>query len=183
MPELFYLAITSVDGYVEDARGKFDWAAPDVVVHSFINDLMEPVGTYLYGRRMYETMLAWETITEGEHHIQEFARIWRAADKVVFSRSLTSVSSERTRIEKEFRPDLIRSWVAASSGGAGIGGAELASAALASQLVDEYHLLIAPYVAGGGKRALPEQIQLRLELTDEKRFPSGMVYLRYRIGY
>lgn len=181
MAELIYFTIASLDGYVEDESGEFGWAVPDDEVHSFVNDLVRPVGTYFYGRRMYETMLAWETIADGPPPIQDFGSIWRQAEKVVFSRTLTSLSSARTRIEREFRPDVVRTWAAESPGGAAVGGAELAAAALAAELVDEYHVLIAPYVTGGGKAALPEGMPLRLDLRDEKRFRGGMVYLRYGV--
>jgi dihydrofolate reductase len=181
MSKLIYFTIASLDGYIEDERGTFDWAVPDDEVHAFVNDLVRPVGTFVYGRRMYETMLAWETLTEGAPVLRDFGRIWRAARKVVFSRTLAAPSSERTRIEREFRPDLVRSLLAASPGGAGIGGAGLASAALSAHLVDEIHLLVAPHVAGGGKAALPRGMALRLELLDERGFRGGMIYLRYRI--
>jgi dihydrofolate reductase len=183
MSKLIYLAIASLDGYIEDERGRFDWAAPDEEVHAFANDLTRPIGTFYYGRRMYETMRAWESITDGGPVMTDFAGLWRAADKVVFSRTLESTSTERTRIEREFRPDSIRSWLATSPRAAAVGGAELASAALTARLVDEYQLIVAPYVAGGGKKALPDGVQLRLELQDERRFRAGMVYLRYRIEY
>lgn len=183
MQKLIYFTIASLDGYVEDESGKFGWAAPDDEVHAFVNDLVRPVRTYLYGRRMYETMVAWETVTDGPPAIRDFGRIWRKAEKVVFSRTLTSPSSARTRIEQEFRPKLIRRWLDESPGGAMVGGAELAAAALAAELVDEYHVLIAPYVAGGGKAAFPRQMTLLLELEDQKGFRSGMVYLRYRVEY
>jgi dihydrofolate reductase len=183
MSRLIYFTIASLDGYIEDARGKFDWAAPDAEVHAFVNDLVRPLGTFHYGRRMYETMRAWETVEDGEPAILDFARIWRAAEKVVYSRTLEALSTERTRLERELRPELFRNRLAASAGGAAIGGAELASAALAAQLIDEYHLLIAPHVAGGGKRALPERMSFGLKLQDERRFGGGMVYLRYRFVY
>jgi dihydrofolate reductase len=183
MSKLIHSSLESLDGYIEDERGTFNWAAPDADVHSFVNDLIRPIGTYFYGRRMYETMLAWETLTEGEPVLRDFGRNRRAAQKVVFSNTLRSPSSARTRIENEFRPDLIRSLLATSPGGALIGGAELASAAFAAPLVDEHHLLIVPYVAGGGKKALPERMPLRLELLDEKRLARGTVYLRYRVDY
>ena len=181
MPKLSYFTIASLDGYVEDESGSFGWAAPDDEVHAFVNDLVRPVGTYLYGRRMYETMVAWETVTDGPPAIRDFGTIWRKAEKVVFSRTLTSPSSARTRIEPEFRPELVRRWVDGSPGGAMVGGAELAAAALSAKLVDEYHVLIVPYVAGGGKAALPGQMPLHLELLDQRRFRAGMLYLRYHV--
>lgn len=173
MPKLIYFTITSLDGYIEDDSGTFSWAAPDDEVHAFVNDLVRPVGTFLYGRRMYETMVAWEAVTNGPPAIQDFATIWRRAEKVVFSRTLTSASSARTRIEREFRPAVVRKWLAESAGGAVIGGADLASAALAAELVDEYQLVIAPYVAGGGKAALPVRMPLRLELQARSASAAG----------
>jgi dihydrofolate reductase len=181
VPELIYFAIASLDGYIEDERGQFGWAAPDEEVHAFVNDLIRPVGTFLYGRRMYETMVAWESVRDGPPVIRDFADIWRNAEKVVFSRTLASVSSERTRIVGELVPDSVRAALAEGAGPAAIGGAEIASAALSAGLVDEYHLLIAPYVAGNGKAALPAGMSLRLELLDQTAFEGGMVYLRYRV--
>ncbi len=180
MGSLTYLAIASLDGYVEDEQGKFDWAAPDAEVHAFVNDLARPWGTQLYGRRMYETMVWWET---GDHAgvYRDYAEIWRAAEKVVYSRTLHTVSSERTRIEREFDAATIRRLKESSRSDISIGGAELAGQAVAEGLVDECHLFVGPVLVGGGKRVLPAGVHAELELLDERRFRSGVVYLRYRL--
>jgi dihydrofolate reductase len=180
MASLTYLAIASIDGYVEDEQGIFDWAAPDEEVHAFINDLARPWGTHLYGRRMYETMVWWET---GDHAAvyRDYAEIWRAAEKVVFSRTLHTVSSERTRIEREFDAATVRRLKESSRSDISIGGAELAGQAVAEGLVDECHLFLGPVLVGGGKRALPAGVHAELELLDERRFRSGVVYLHYRL--
>ena len=180
MASLTYLAIASLDGYVEDDQGKFDWAAPDEEVHAFVNDLERPVGTHLYGRRMYETMVYWETDDDQEAVAKDYAEIWRAAEKVVYSRTLQTVSSERTRIERDFDAAAIRRLKETSPSDITIGGAELAGQAIAAGLVDECHLLLQPVLVGGGKRALPAGVNARLELLDERRFRSGVTYLRYR---
>ena len=153
-------------------------------MHSFVNDLERPVGTYLYGRRMYETMVFWETAHERPDqpdYIREFAEIWQAADKVVYSRTLSEPSSERTRIERELEPETVRHLKAATKRDITVGGAELAAQAIKVALVDEYQLFVAPAVVGGGKRSLPDDVQVNLELLDERRFGNGMVYLRYRL--
>ena len=181
MASLTYLAIASLDGYVEDEQGKFDWVAPDEEVHAFVNDLERPVGTYLYGRRMYETMVYWETDDNRPPVFQDYAEIWRAAEKVVFSRTLQTVSSERTRIEREFDSGAIKRLKESTRSDIAIGGAELAGQAIAEGLVDECHLLLGPVLVGGGKRALPAGVHAELELLDERHFRSGVVYLRYRI--
>ena len=181
MGNLIYSAITSLDGYIEDAKGNFGWAAPDEEVHAFVNQLERPVGTYLYGRRMYETMAAWENVRDDAEPNREFAEIWRAADKIVYSRTLEAVSSARTRIERELRPDAIRQLKEAASAEISIGGAELAGQAIRAALVDECHLFLTPIVVGGGKRALPAGGHTALELLDERRFRGGVVYLRYRV--
>jgi dihydrofolate reductase len=185
MAKLIYSAITSLDGYVEDARGGFDWAAPDAEVHAFVNDLERPVGTYLYGRRMYETMVFWETAGAGaelREVSRDFAQIWQAAEKVVYSRTLRVVSSARTRIERELDPEVIRRLKESSQADITIGGAELAGQAMRAGLVDECHLLLNPVVVGGGKRALPDDFGARLELLGERRFGGGVVHLHYRLG-
>jgi dihydrofolate reductase len=182
---LIYSAIASLDGYVEDQRGSFEWAAPDADVHAFINDLERPIGVYLYGRRMYETMVYWENLSlDGDESAvaRDFAQIWRAADKVVFSRTLDVPSSARTRIEHDFDPAAISRLKQASSSDISIGGAELAGQAMSAGLIDECHLFLCPMVVGGGKRALPDDVRLRLELVDEHRFRSGVVHLRYAVG-
>ncbi len=180
MAILTYVAIASLDGYVEDEQGKFDWVAPDEEVHAFVNDLERPVGTYLYGRRMYETMAYWETEDDRPPVYQDYAEIWRAAEKVVYSRTLQTVSSERTRIEREFDAAAIKRLKETSRSDIAIGGAELAGQAIAERLVDECHLLFGPVLVGGGKRALPAGVHAHLELLDERRFRNGVVYLRYR---
>ena len=185
MARLIYSAITSLDGYVEDEEGRFDWAAPGDEVHAFVNDLERPIGTYLYGRRMYETMVFWETVsTDADQRavVRDFAELWRAAEKVVYSRTLQTVSSARTRIERELVPDTLRRLKESSKADITIGGAELAGQAIAMGLVDECHLFLGPIIVGGGKRALPGNIRAQLELLDERRFQSGIVYLRYRVS-
>ena len=183
MAKLIYSAIGSLDGYVEDASGKFEWAAPDEEVLAFVNELERPIGTYLYGRRMYETMAFWQTVDpDGDWPAvaREFAAIWQAAEKVVYSRTLETVSSARTRIERELDPDAIERMKQSSGSDISIGGAELAGQAIAAGLVDELQLLLVPVLVGGGKRALPNDVCARLELLDERRFQSGAVFLRYR---
>ncbi len=177
---LIYSAIASLDGYVEDARGKFDWAAPDEEVHAFVNELERPVGTYLYGRRMYETMVAWETMDDEHPVMRDYAQLWRAAEKVVYSKSLESPSSATTRIEREFDPGSVRELKEAAQADIGIGGPELAGQAIEAGLVDEFHLILVPVLVGGGKRAFPDGVRVDLELLDEHRFAAGAVYLRYR---
>lgn len=183
MAKLIYSAIASLDGYIEDEQGRFDWAEPDEEVHSFVNDLERPVGTYLYGRGMYETMVAWETLPlSGESPVmRDFAEIWRDADKIVYSTTLERVSTARTRLERRFDTDAVDQLKAASERDLAIGGAALGSAALAGGLVDELHLLLVPVVVGGGKRALPDGVHLKLELQESRSFESGTVYLRYRV--
>jgi dihydrofolate reductase len=185
MAKLIYSAIASLDGYVADENGKFDWAAPDEEVHSFVNDLERPVGTYLYGRRMYEVMAYWETAhTLGDEPpiIQDFAEIWQAADKIVYSRTLETVSSARTRIERDFDPETIRRMKASAERDISVGGPDLAAQAIEAGLVDELHLFVVPVVVGGGKRFLPDNLRLKLELLDERRFGSGVVHLHYRVA-
>ena len=184
MVKLMYSAIASLDGYIADAAGRFDWSAPDEEVHAFVNDLERPVGTYLYGRRMYEVMRAWETMdaSADEPVTGDFAAIWRAADKVVYSRTLDAVSTQRTRLEHAFDPAAVRRLKASAGRDLSVGGAGLAAAALAAGLVDEVHLFLSPVVVGGGTRALPDGLRLDLELLDERRFAGGVVYLGYRVG-
>ncbi len=179
MAKLIYSAIMSLDGYIADENGNFDWAEPDEEVHAFVNDLERPIGTYLYGRRMYNVMVAWETITDEEHLIKDYADIWRAADKVVYSRSMEKVSSARTRLERDFDPDAAREMKAAAERDISVGGPELAAQAIRAGLVDEIHLYVAPIVVGGGTRALPDDVRVKLELLAERRFGNGVVYLRY----
>jgi dihydrofolate reductase len=183
MAKLIYSTITSLDGYIEDADGNFDWAAPDEEVHSFVNDLERPVGTYLYGRRMYETMVYWEdaqALASQPPFIRDFGEIWRAADKVVYSKTLETASSTKTRIERDFNPEAIRQLKASAAHDITVGGPHLAAQAIRAGLVDECHLFLAPIVVGGGKRSLPSDVRLQLELLDERRFGNGTVHLRYR---
>jgi dihydrofolate reductase len=182
--KLIYSAIASLDGYIEDEEGKFDWAEPDDEVHAFVNDLARPVGTYLYGRRMYDVLVAWETfdLADQPPFIQDFAQIWRAADKIVYSRTLESASSARTRIEQEFDPEAVRQLKASAERDLAIGGPELAAEAFKAGLVDECHLFLTPIVVGGGKQALPDNVRVPLQLLDERRFSNGVVYLRYGTG-
>jgi len=177
---LIYSALASFDGYVEDERGKFDWAAPDEEVHAFVNDLERQVGTHLYGRRMYETMVFWETMDDDHPVMRDYAQIWRAAEKVVYSRSLQAASSAKTRIEREFEPEAVQELKESAASDLSVGGPELAAEAIRVGLVDEYHLFLAPVLVGGGKRALPDGVRLELELIEERRFSGGFVYLRYR---
>ena len=183
MAKLIYSVIASLDGYVADEDGNFDWAVPDEEAHAFINDLDRPVGTYLYGRRMYETMAGWETdptLADRSPPMRDFAQIWQAADKVIYSKTLRAVSTARTRIERDFDPEAVRQMKALARRDLIVGGRELAAQAFKAGLVDECHLFVVPMVVGGGKRSLPEDVRLRLELLDERRFGSGMVYLCYR---
>jgi dihydrofolate reductase len=182
MAKLIYSTITSLDGYVADEDGKFDWAEPDEEVHTFINDLYRPVGTFLFGRRMYEVLVAWETLELDDQpsYIQGFAEIWRAADKVVYSKTLETASSARTRIERDFDPEEVGELKATAERDLSVGGPELAAQAIRAGLVGEIHLVVAPVVVGGGNQALPDKVRLDLELLDERRFDNGMVHLRYR---
>ena len=183
MAALIYLTIMSLDGYVADEDGDFGWGEPDEEVHAFVNELTRPVGTYLYGRRMYETMAWWEDpshVAAEPRVMQEFAEIWRAAEKVAYSRTLQTVSTARTRIERELDPDAVRRLKERSERDLAIGGAELAGQAIGAGLVDEYQLFLAPVVVGGGKRGLPDGARVGLDLLEERRFGSGMAYLRYR---
>jgi dihydrofolate reductase len=184
MAKLMYSVIASLDGYMADEKGKFDWAEPDEEVHAFVNDLERPVGTYLYGRRMYETMVFWERppdLAGQPPYVQEFAEIWQAADKLVYSRTLQTVTSARTRIEREFDPDAVRQMKATAGRDLTVGGPDLAARAIEAGLVDEYQVFLVPVVVGGGKRSLPDNnFRVNLELVDECRFRNGTVYLHYR---
>jgi len=177
---LIYSVIASLDGYVEDESGRFDWAAPDEEVHAFVNELERPIGTYLYGRRMYETMVAWETMDDEHPVMRDFAELWRAAEKIVYSRSLASASSARTRIEHDFDIAAVRQ-LKEARGDIGIGGPELAGQAIEAGLVDECHLIVVPVLVGGGKRACPDGVRVDLELLDKRSFAGGAVYLRYKL--
>ena len=183
MAKLIYSAITSLDGYVADEDGNFEWAAPDAEVHSFVNELERPIGTYLYGRRMYEVMLFWETVsTEAAQapFMRDFAELWRAADKVVYSTTLEAESSARTRIERDFDPDAVARMKASAEQDISVGGPNLAAQAIRAGLVDEFQLFLTPVVVGGGQHWLPDGAQLSLELVDERRFAGGVVFLCYR---
>jgi dihydrofolate reductase len=182
MARLVYSAIASLDGYVADEDGNFDWAVPDEEVHRFVNDLERQFGTYLYGRRMYEVMVAWETLPLADQppFMRDFAEIWRSAEKVVYSRTLEAVSSSSTRIERDFDPEAVRRLKASAERDISVGGPGLAAQALEAGLVDECHLLVAPVLVGGGTQALPDGLRLRLELLGERRFGNGTVHLHYR---
>lgn len=177
---LVYSAIASLDGFMADADGKFDWAAPDEEVHAFVNDLERGIGTYLYGRRMYQTMLYWETVSlEGQGPVaRDFATIWRSADKVVYSTTLRTAPTARTRIEPRFDPEAVRA--VKQHGDVSVGGAGLAASAIRAGLVDEYQLFVTPVVVGGGTAVFPDGVSAGLDLLDQRRFASGVVYLRYR---
>ena len=185
MANLIYSAITSLDGYIEDESGSFEWAAPDAEVLAAVNALERPIGTYLYGRRMYETMLYWETIDADELDPEgrDWTGIWRAADKIVYSRTLESPSTTRTQLVHEFDPAAIRRLKESSPHDISVGGAELAGQMMAAGLVDEYQLFLNPVIVGGGKRALPDGVHSRLELFEERRFKGGVVFLRYRVRH
>ncbi len=184
MAQLIYSAISSLDGYIEDTDGKFDWAMPDEEVHQFANDLERGAGTHLYGRRMYETMMVWETdptLAAESTLLRDFAEIWQAADKIVYSKTLEAVSTRKTQIERNFDPEAIRQLKEASEHEILIGGANLAAHAFRAGLIDECQLFLTPIIVGGGKPALPNNVRLELELLEERRFGNGMVFLRYRV--
>jgi dihydrofolate reductase len=180
MAELIYILNVSLDGYSEDEHGSFNWTEPDDEVFAFITDLVRPVGTYLLGRRMYETMAVWETepaFAAQSALMADFASVWQAADKVVFSTTLDAVSTARTRLERSFDADSIRAMKASATSDVSVAGPDLAAQAFQAGLVDECQLFIYPVALGGGKAALP---RLELELVGERRFSSGVVFLRYR---
>ena len=182
MANLIYSFIMSLDGYVADRDGRFDWGEPDEEVHTFVNGLQRGIGTFLFGRRLYEVMVAWEdpsAFAQEPPYIQDFAELWKAADKVVFSRTLDRPSSERTRIEREFDADAVRQLKADAGQDLAVGGPELASSAIRAGLVDEFQMFISPLAVGGGKKYLPDGVRLRLELLEERRFRNGGVFLRY----
>ena len=183
MAKLIYSTIASLDGYVADEDGDFDWAAPDEEVHAFVNDLERSAGTYLYGRRMYETMVYWETahtLPDRPPVEQDYAEIWQGADKVVYSKTLETVSSARTKIERDFDPEAVRRMKASAGRDITVGGPDLAAQAIRAGLVDEYHLFVTPIVVGGGNQSLPDNVRVKLELLDERRFANGVVHLHYR---
>lgn len=182
MAKLIYASNMSLDGWTEDERGAFDWAAPDDDVFVFIGELMRSAGTYLYGRRMYETMAVWETdpgLAEQSALMRDFANIWQAADKIVYSKTLTAVSTARTRLETHFDPGAVRDLKAAAGGDLLVGGPHLAAQAFKAGLIDECHLIVWPVVLGGGNPALSTDARADLELLDEGRFDNGVVRLRY----
>ena len=183
MAKLIYSSITSLDGYIADENGNFDWAAPDEELHAFINDLERRAGTYLYGRRMYEVMVAWEIYNEPDAPpvIRDYADIWRSADKVVYSKTLDKVSSARTRIERDFDPEAVRQLKATADRDITVGGPHLAAQTIKAGLVDECHLFVVPVVVGGGNPCFVKDVRLRLELLDVRRFAGGAVHLHYRI--
>jgi dihydrofolate reductase len=181
MGKLLYTAIASLDGYVADDQGNFDWSAPDEEVHGFINDLERPIGTYLLGRLMYEVLVAWETMDADNPVEKDFAELWRAKDKIVYSRTLESVSSARTRIERAFDPAVVRELRASSDSDISVGGPHLAAEAIRAGLVDEILLFLNPIVVGCGNAALPDDVHMELELLDDHRFTNGVVYVRYGV--
>lgn len=183
MAKLIYTAITSLDGYIEDGEGRFDWAVPDAEVHTFVNDLEGPIGTHLYGRGMYETMAVWQTVgDEPEVSAAEadFAEVWRALDKVVYSTTLDAVWTPRTRLEREFDPEAVRHMKEAADHDISVSGPGLAQHAFRAGLVDEVHLFVFPVVVGGGKPGLPRDVRFDLELLDERRFGNGVVHMHHR---
>jgi dihydrofolate reductase len=185
MAKLIYGAISSLDGYVADSDGNFDWSAPDEEVHRFVNDLERSNGTYLYGRRMYEVMRYWETAPTGNGELsaaEDYARIWQAADKIVYSTSLQQISSARTSLEREFDPQAVQDMKATAARDITVSGPTLAAQALNFGLIDECHFFLTPVVVGGGTSALPDNVRLQLELLDERRFGNGVVHLHYRVA-
>jgi dihydrofolate reductase len=182
MAKLIYSAITSLDGYTADKHDNFDWAEPDPEVHSFVNDLQRPVGTYLFGRRMYEVMVAWESMNvPGQPaYVRDFADLWHTADKIVYSRTLEKASSGKTQIERNFDPAAIRQMKTRADRDITVGGPQLAAQAFKARLVDEIHLILTPIIVGGGNQALPDDVRLQLELIDERSFANGFVHLHYR---
>jgi|SRR5215471_6716969 len=182
MAQLVYIAIASLDGYIADENGNFEWAAPDEEVHSFVNDLQRSMGTFLYGRRMYEVMRYWETEGDDDPVSRDYAELWRAADKVVYSRTLAGVDTARTRLESDFDPREVRRLVAGAATDVGVGGPTLAAHAFAAGLVEQIHLFLTPVVVGGGLPALPPGVRLPLVLVDEHRFAGGVVHLHHRVA-
>lgn len=183
MAKLIYSTIMSLDGYVADGDGNFDWSAPDEDVHAAVNDLMRPIGTQLYGRRLYEVMVAWETLDASDEPavIGDFAAIWQDSDKIVFSTTLRAISSKRTRIERAFRPTAIEQLKESAERDLLVGGPHLAGQALAAGLVDELHFFVSPVIVGGGTRALPDDVALEFQLLGERTFANGVVQLSYTV--
>ncbi len=185
MGKLIYAVIASLDGYIADENGNFDWATPSDELHAFVNDLQRPMGTYLYGRRLYETMIYWETahLAPGQDPVgRDYAAIWQQARKIVYSRTLTEVTSARTELVREFDPAAVRGLKRSSDSDLAIGGAELAAQAIREDLVDEYQVFLTPVIVGGGKSALPRGLRQPLDLVDERRFDNGTIWLRYTLG-
>jgi dihydrofolate reductase len=183
MAKLIYVANVSLDGYIEDAQGSLDWAAPTDEVFTFITDLVRPVGTYLYGRRMYETMAVWETqpaLAAQSELRADFANVWQAADKIVYSTTLPAVSTANTRLERRFDPDAVRDMKTSAASDLTVGGPALAAHAFAAGLVDECQLFIYPVLVGQGKPAFPRDARIQLELLEEHRLTNGVVHLHYR---
>ena len=182
MAALIYAGITSLDGYVADEAGNFDWSVPDEEVHRFVNAIERPIGTYLYGRRLYEVMVVWEKMNTDDEPsvVQDYAQLWRATDKIVFSTTLAAPSSARTRISRQFDPEEIRRLKQTAQRDLSIGGPHLAAEAIKAGLVDEYHLFVSPVMVGGGTRFFPDKVRLDLELVDERRFGNGVVHIHYR---
>ena len=184
MAKLIYSAIASLDGYVADENGNFEWAAPGEEVHAFVNDLERPIGTYLYGHRMYEVMRYWETASTSADEpavMRDFAELWQAADKIVYSKTLETVSTAKTRLERDFDPGAVRALKASAERDITVGGPELAAQALEAGLVDELHLFFHPVLVGGGNRALRDGVRANLELLDQRQFASGVVHVHYRV--
>lgn len=185
MAKLIYPINLSLDGYMEDERGNLEWSISDDELFEFWTDFQRPIGTYLYGRQMYESMVYWETANakkdDQPEELREFAQIWRVADKIVYSNTLQSVSSAKTKLEREFDPDVVRKLKQSSAADITIGGPKIAGQAMNAGLIDECHLLVNPIVLGGGKRALPDNLRMRLELLGERRFQSGVVHLHYSV--
>jgi dihydrofolate reductase len=183
--QLIYSTIASLDGYVADEEGRFAWAAPDEEVHAFVNDLVRPIGTHLYGRRMYETMAPWETdpaLAEDSEVTRDFAEVWQAADKIVYSTTLENVATDRTRLEREFDPESVAALKRSADADLSIGGPHLAADAFRAGLIDECHLFLVPVSVGGGNPALPQGVRVDLALLEERRFGNGFVHLRYRVN-
>jgi dihydrofolate reductase len=183
MAKLIYSAFTSLDGYVADETGNFDWAELSDEVHAYINSRESQIGTYLFGRKVYESVAVWESpdVLPGlTPTALEFAPIWQAAEKIVYSTTLPRLTTARTRLERRFEPDVVRELKAGATRDLEVGGPTLAAQAIRAGLVDEYHLLIAPIIAGGGNPYLPGKVSVKLELLDERRFDNGLVYVRYR---
>jgi dihydrofolate reductase len=185
MAKLICTALTSLDGYIADEHGDFDWAAPDGDVHAFINDLERPIGTYLYGRRLYEAMVYWETAAAQPNQtpvVLDYAELWQSADKIVYSTTLETAPSARTRIERTFDPNAVRALKDAADRDLSIGGPTLAAHAFRAGLVDEVRLFVSPLTVGGGISFLPDGLRLNLQLLDERGFDNGVVYLRYQVS-